>query len=77
MSRALAVGLPVASSCSGRGACARCLVLVLEGREGLSSVEGHESSTLQREGAGPEARLACQTRVVHEAREMVITTGYW
>lgn len=77
MARALAAGLPVASSCSGRGACARCLVTVLEGAASLSVMEPHEREVLRRNGALPGVRLACQTRVADEASGARITTGYW
>lgn len=77
MARALAAGLPVASSCSGRGACARCLVTILEGMFALSPMEPHEGEVLQRNGALPGVRLACQTRLARPNSEVLITTGYW
>ena len=77
MDRCLAAGLPVASACSGRGACARCMVTVLEGAERLSPILAHEARTLARNGAGPQHRLSCQCRVADSAEAVLITTGYW
>lgn len=77
MARCVAVGLPVASACSGRGACARCMVTVLEGAGHLSPILAHEARTLARHGAGPELRLSCQCRVTDSAAAILITTGYW
>lgn len=77
MARSVSSGLPVASSCSGRGACARCLVAILEGSEALLPMSEHEADVLRRNGAAPGTRLACQTRLEDEAQAVVITTGYW
>lgn len=77
MGRAIASGLPVASSCSGRGACARCLVAVLSGEGGLEPPSAHELDVLARNGATPGTRLACQAKLQDEAQAVVITTGYW
>lgn len=77
MARALAAGLPVASSCSGRGACARCLVAILEGASALSPRAPHEHEVLVRNGAAPETRLACQTHLLDGKADVLITTGYW
>ncbi len=77
MARALAVGLPVASSCSGRGACARCLVSILEGDALLSAMDDHERDVLSRNCVAPGARLACQTQLQDPEGDVLITTGYW
>ncbi|HJV21662.1 MAG TPA: 2Fe-2S iron-sulfur cluster-binding protein [Holophagaceae bacterium] len=77
MARALAGGLPVASSCSGRGACGRCLVAILEGGSCLSDMEPHELEVLTRNGAAAGTRLACQTRLTPADADVLITTGYW
>lgn len=76
MGRALAAGLPVASSCSGRGACARCLVAVLQGEVCLSPVEDREAEVLTRNGIQPGHRLACQATAPGPG-DILITTGYW
>lgn len=72
-----AAGLPVASACSGRGACARCLVTVLSGGEALSRPGTRERRLLARMGAGPDQRISCQCRVADPSADLEITTGYW
>ncbi len=77
MAQALAAGLPVASSCSGRGACGRCMVAILEGEVALTAMDAHECEVLHRNGASPAVRLACQTRLLNPEAPVSITTGYW
>ena len=77
MGRCLAAGLPVASACSGQGACARCMITVLEGAAHLSPLRPHEARTLARNEARPDQRLSCQCRVVDPNAAVLITTGYW
>ncbi len=77
MAQALAVGLPVASSCSGRGACGRCMVSILEGEAALTAMDPHEFEVLHRNGAAAAVRLACQTRLLNREASVSITTGYW
>ena len=77
MSQCLETGLPVASSCSGRGACGRCAVSVLQGMESLSRPCTHEQLVLFRNGFPGDVRLSCQCRVMDRRAEVQITTGYW
>lgn len=77
MGQCLEAGLPVASSCSGRGACARCAVSVLAGMEALSRPGTHELLVLARNGYSEDVRLSCQCRVQKRAEQVLITTGYW
>ncbi len=77
MASCLAAGLPVASSCSGRGTCSLCRVQVLRGWKALSPMDGHEQEVLARNGAGAEDRLSCQTTVTDVRADIAITTGYW
>lgn len=77
MARCLAAGLPVASSCSGRGSCGQCRVRILEGWNALTPLQAHEAEVLSRNGGGPSDRLACQARVAEDATEILIATGYW
>lgn len=77
MARCLIEGLPVASACSGRGACAKCVVMVLKGAEALSPMEEHEREVLRRNGAVPGVRLSCQAKLVDPLAEVLIHTGYW
>lgn len=66
-------GMPIASSCTGRGACGRCVVSVLAGCAG--EAEPEEQAVLDREGSSPDQRLAC--RVTPTAPGLILTTGYW
>jgi len=77
MARCLAQGLPVASACSGRGACGKCVMTVLEGAESLRPPAAHETSVLARNGAEDHQRLSCQCRMPSSKVDLVITTGYW
>lgn len=77
MACCLAAGLPVASSCSGRGSCSLCRVRVLRGWNALSPMDGHELEVLLRNGAAPDERLSCQARVTDVQADITITTGYW
>ena len=77
MRQCLEAGLPVASCCSGRGACARCAVSVLDGMEALSRPGIHELLVLTRNGYLDQVRLSCQCRVLNRAAKILITTGYW
>lgn len=77
MARCLAAGLPVASSCSGRGSCAKCLVRIIRGWDALAPMEPHEARVLARNGAAPDERLSCQAQVADARADIAITTGYW
>ncbi|HJU83631.1 MAG TPA: 2Fe-2S iron-sulfur cluster-binding protein [Holophagaceae bacterium] len=77
MARCLAVGLPVASACSGRGACGKCVLRILEGADALSPVDIHERLVLERNDAAPGERLGCQARVEDVLSRIVVSTGYW
>ena len=77
MGQCLEAGLPVASSCSGRGACAKCAILVLDGLEALSRPGPHELLVLSRNGFPEQVRLSCQCRVLNRRAKVRITTGYW
>ena len=54
--------IPHASLCGGRGRCATCRVRVGLGSLELEKPSPLEQSALQRIGAAPNVRLACQTR---------------
>ncbi|MGD0723326.1 MAG: adenylate/guanylate cyclase domain-containing protein [Roseiarcus sp.] len=57
-------GIPHVSVCGGRGRCSTCRVRVWRGLEGLPPASPAESATLQRIGAAPDVRLACQLRPI-------------
>lgn len=77
MDQCLAVGLPVASACSGRGACGKCVLTILEGGESLGPISVHEAEVLQKNAAPPGSRLGCQSALLHPQADLLITTGYW
>jgi adenylate cyclase len=55
-------GVPHAALCGGRARCTTCRVLVNKGLEQLPPASGLEASALDRIGATPQTRLACQIR---------------
>ena len=54
--------LPHASVCGGRGRCSTCRVQVLLGGEAIPAPSAEELRVLERVGAPPGVRLACQAR---------------
>lgn len=54
-----------ASVCGGRGRCSTCRVRVSHGLTGLPAPSAGELKVLQRVGAAPDVRLACQLRPTH------------
>lgn len=52
--------IPHASVCGGRGRCSTCRVRVVSGEDGLSAPSAEELRVLERVGAPPHVRLACQ-----------------
>lgn len=77
MDQCLGVGLPVASACSGRGGCGKCVMTVLQGADSLKPPSPREAAVLARNGAGVEQRLGCQCGMPAVAADVLITTGYW
>lgn len=55
-------GIPHASVCGGRGRCSTCRVRIVAGLEELPPASREERRVLDRVGAPPSVRLACQTR---------------
>ncbi len=77
LARCTSAGIPLASSCSGRGACGRCIVQVVEGAAALSPVSRHEAEVLARNEARSDERLSCQCRVGDPGATVKVSTGYW
>lgn len=77
MDRCLDAGLPVASSCGGRGACGRCVLTLLEGGSALTPAGLQERRVLQRNGQPEGTRLACRCRVLAPARAVRVRAEYW
>lgn len=77
MVRCLAAGLPVASSCSGQGACGRCVMEILEGAAALSRPSIRECRVLRRNGYPEGARLSCRCRIVDPEPTIIVRASYW
>jgi adenylate cyclase len=59
-------GIPHASVCGGRGRCSTCRVRIERGHETLPAPRSNEQRVLERVGAPPGVRLACQVRPVRD-----------
>jgi adenylate cyclase len=55
-------GIPHTSVCGGRGRCSTCRIRVVSGWDSLPPAKAAEVRVLQRVGAPPNVRLACQLR---------------
>lgn len=55
-------GIPHTSVCGGRGRCSTCRVRIVQGWDSLPPAKPSEIRVLQRVGAAPNVRLACQLR---------------
>ena len=58
----LLAGVPHASVCGGNGRCSTCRSWIISGLENLPAPTGAEKQVLDRIGAAPNIRLACQIR---------------
>lgn len=58
--------IPHASVCGGRGRCSTCRVRVIDGVKDLPDITPGEQRVLERIGAPPQVRLACQTRPLRD-----------
>jgi len=63
-------GIPHASVCGGRARCTTCRVLVTKGLEALAEPSALEAKALDRIGATPGMRLACQIRPIADIAVM-------
>ena len=63
-------GIPHYSVCGGRGRCSTCRVRVTSGQDDQPLAGPVEELTLTRIHAGPDVRLACQFRPVHDLTVM-------
>ena len=70
----LAAGWPVASSCGGKGVCAKCQVEVVAGAENLSPANEVEVFA-KNKGKWPQnIRMSCQCLALGDCS---ITCSYW
>jgi ferredoxin len=77
MAQCLEAGLPVASACSGQGACGKCVLTILRGIQGLPAAQPHEAAVLARNSALTDQRLGCQCLMPGIEADLLLTTGYW
>ena len=63
-------GIPHYSVCGGRGRCSTCRIRITRGQEEQPLAGPVEELTLTRIHAGPDVRLACQFRPVHDLTVM-------
>jgi adenylate cyclase len=61
-------GIPHASVCGGRGRCSTCRIRVAGEADAMPAPDPEELKVLQRVGAAPDVRLACQLRPVGDLR---------
>jgi ferredoxin len=66
--------IPVGSACGGKGLCASCKVIVLNGQENLSRPNDRELDLAERNRLPKNERIACQLKVLGDIE---ITTSYW
>lgn len=74
MDAILQTGLGLGQSCDGIALCGFCRVMVLEGADNLSPIEGEEKKVLASMHAGDNERLACCATV---NGPVGLTTTYW
>ncbi len=74
METIVAAGLPVASSCSGEGVCAKCRLNIVEGQENLSRPDDLEEFLAERYELKSHQRISCQC-VVHG--DIKVDATYW
>ena len=74
MTALLDAGLPVASSCDGDGVCAKCKIVIAEGREHLSPENDTEIFLRESNNLPHDVRISCQTRVIGD---ITVDATYW
>jgi len=74
MSGLLAAGIPVASSCSGKGVCVKCVVEVKTGAQNLSAENQDEKDLREIHDFPKNVRLSCQTSI---HGDVTLDTKYW
>jgi len=74
MKSLLAAGLPVASSCDGEGVCAKCKIIIVEGKEHLTAENETEAFLKETNNIPKEMRISCQTEVLGD---ITVDATYW
>jgi adenylate cyclase len=70
-------GIAHASVCGGRGRCSTCRVRVLTGSGRIPAPTEGEQAVLDKVGAGPLVRLACQLRPEGDISVVPLLPPYW
>lgn len=66
--------VPVASSCSGDGVCAKCKIKIISGQENLSPENETEKFLKIKNNISADHRISCQTLVLGD---ITIDASYW
>jgi adenylate cyclase len=69
--------IPHACLCGGRGRCSTCRIRVLDSTGPLAPPSAGERAVLERVGAGPQVRLACQLRPVSDVTVAPLLPADW
>ncbi|UYL10233.1 (2Fe-2S)-binding protein [Bdellovibrio sp. SKB1291214] len=67
-------GLPVASSCSGDGVCAKCRIQIISGAENLSPENETEKFLSETKKVPAGSRISCQVEVLGD---ITVDASYW
>ena len=74
MAALLRNGIPVASSCLGKGVCSKCRIEIIAGKEFLSLESEAEKNLRVRNKITDNLRISCQTQVYGDIE---IDATYW
>jgi adenylate cyclase len=69
--------IPHASVCGGRARCSTCRIRVVAGSGHIPAPSDIEQAVLNRVGAGPLVRLACQLRPENDIAVVPLLPSYW
>jgi len=69
--------IPHASICGGRGRCSTCRIRVISGSGRIPAPSHGEQAVLERVGAGPLVRLACQLRPLGDISVVPLLPANW
>ncbi len=67
-------GLPVASSCSGDGVCAKCRIQIVSGAENLTVENETEKFLRETKKVPADSRISCQVQVMGD---ITVDASYW
>jgi 2Fe-2S ferredoxin len=74
MSALLAAGIPVASSCLGKGVCSKCRLVITSNPENLSQETPAEADLRKRNHISEDSRISCQALVLGDVE---VDASYW